>query len=163
MRRIELSDIEIGWPVVAVEVPYDVFLGQFGARHSDHPADWDAPGPVELWFFELPWGHRIILEYHLLISQVQIHVDSLEIDAVLEFLGLGGYPRYLDAYEIGLMKNEHSSRRRAQVPCSLYRQDDNGNQFLVQSYESERVASYYQQVYEARGHKQSYWVEASSA
>ncbi|RUR69785.1 hypothetical protein EJP67_22260 [Variovorax guangxiensis] len=41
----------------------------------------------------------------------------------------------------------------------LFRLDDNGNRILMREYESRRIADYYQRVYEARGHKQLYWVE----
>lgn len=162
MRQILRSEIEAGLPAVAVDVAYSVFLGLFGTRHAEHPADWDAPGPVELWFFDLPWGHKITLEYHLAISQVHIHVDSLEIEAVVEFIGLGKYPRHLSAYFIDLLRSGAVEHAPALIRSNLYRQDDNGKQFLVHSYESQRIAHYYQQIYEARGHKQRYWVEVSA-
>ena len=147
VRRISRDDIETGVPVITVEIPYTEFVTRFGARHSDHPRDWDAPGPVELWFFELPWGHKITLEYHLTISQANIYVDSLEINAILDFLGLTPYKFYLHADTIALLKDRYPVFTRDLKPSGLYRLDDNGNTALVHSYESRRVAEYYQKQY----------------
>lgn len=159
MRRISRDDIEVGTVVITVEIPYDEFVARFGAKHSDHPPDWDAPGPVELWFFQLPWGHKITLEYHLTISQVNIYVESLEMEAVLDGLGLRSYRRYFHTDTIALLRRHHPAYTRDLCASSLYRLDDNGNKALVRSYESRRAADYFQNLYESRGHKQSYWVE----
>ncbi|MEO1273161.1 MAG: hypothetical protein AAFX99_34170 [Myxococcota bacterium] len=40
----------------------------------------------------------------------------------------------------------------------LWRQDDNGNDFLMATFASERAAQCVADLFEARGHKQSYWV-----
>ena len=159
MRQITRSDIEIGTPLITVEIPYSEFVGRFGAKHSEHPSDWDAPGPVELWFFELPWGHKVTFEYHLTISQVNIYLESLELDAVLEYIGLASYTHYVNTDTAQLLRSQYPVYTRDLSPSTLYRQDDNGNKAVVHSYESRRVADYYQRLYEARGHKQHYWVE----
>lgn len=159
MKRISRDDIETGVTVMTVEVPYTEFVALFGPRHSDHPPDWDAPGPVELWFFELPWGHKITLEYHLTISQANIYVESLEINAILDFLSLRAYKLHLHTDTIALLEARYPAFTKDLKPSSLYRLDDNGNTALVHSYESRRVADYHQQQFEARGHKQHYWVQ----
>lgn len=41
----------------------------------------------------------------------------------------------------------------------LWRQDDNGNTFVVTTFESPEAAESARRSYEARGHKQRYWVE----
>ena len=159
MRRITRDDIKVGMPVITVEIPYTEFIARFGPRHSDHPRDWDASGPVELWFFELPWGHKITLEYHLTISQVNIYVESLEINAILDFLAFRPYRIHLHSDTITLLKDRHAVFTCDLKPTSLYRMDDNGNTALMHSYESRRVAEYHQKQYEALGHKQYYWVD----
>ena len=40
---------------------------------------------------------------------------------------------------------------------TVYRQDDNGNRFVVQKHLSEEEALRVVQEFEARGHKQVYW------
>lgn len=159
MRQITRDDIDVGTPIITVEIPYEEFIDRFGPKHSAHPQDWDAPGPVELWFFELPWGHKITLEYHLTIGQANIYLESLEIEAVLDFLNLKPYTVYLHTDTINLLRNRFPVYTRDLSPSNLYRLDDNGNTALMHSYESSRVADYYQRLYEARGHKQHYWVE----
>jgi hypothetical protein len=46
MKRISREDIQICEPVAAVEIGHEEFVSRFGPRHSDHPRDWDAAGPV---------------------------------------------------------------------------------------------------------------------
>jgi hypothetical protein len=41
---------------------------------------------------------------------------------------------------------------------TVYRQDDNGNQFLVRSFETEEAAKQHAAELESHGHKQLYWV-----
>lgn len=111
LRRIDLSDIGAGEPVISVKMPYEAFVKRFGEKHSDHPADWDAPGPVELWFFELPWGHKIILEYHLAIGHFNIHLESLEVDAVLDCLDLRSFEVHISAFLADLLRAGDAKRQ----------------------------------------------------
>jgi len=162
MKQITRADIDVGEIVLTAEMPYDDFVVKFGPRHSDHPPDWDAPGPVELWFFQLPWGLKITLEYHLTISEFNIYVERLEVDAVLEYLDLKKQTYYLHTETIAILKNRYPIFVEGLHPSNLYRLDDNGNTIFMHTYESPRVANYYQHVYETRGHKQFYWVEAAT-
>jgi hypothetical protein len=43
----------------------------------------------------------------------------------------------------------------------LKRQDDNGNQYTVETFDSEEEAKNMLAYYERKGHKQTYWVEES--
>ena len=45
----------------------------------------------------------------------------------------------------------------------LLRQDDNGHRFVVETYSTEAEAEAARRDYEARGHKQTYGVEALDA
>lgn len=42
----------------------------------------------------------------------------------------------------------------------IYRQDDSGNRYLMQSFATREEAEAAQRLYESRGHKQMYWVES---
>lgn len=159
MRPLKREDIQYGVPLVTVEMPYPSFVERFGEKHSGHPEDWDAPGPVELWFFELPWGHKVTLEYHLTIEQVNIYLEALEVDAVLGYLDLGCFTHYIHSETIRLLRERHPLFSEGISPTNLYRQDDNGNVVLMQTYESRRVAEYFRSLYERRGHKQLYWID----
>lgn len=163
MRQIKREDISFAEAVITVEMPYAEFVQRFGEKHSDHPPDWDAAGPVELWFFELPWGQRITIEYHLSIEQFNIYLGRLEIDAVLDYLGVRNTTYYLHEETIALLKNKCAICSEGLGKFNLFRQDDNGNRVLMSSYESQRVADYYRKQYEDRGHKQLYWVEQENA
>jgi len=43
-------------------------------------------------------------------------------------------------------------------PWQVWRQDDNGNDFLMMTFATERGAHCIAHLFEARGHKQHYWV-----
>jgi|GEM_PF-4280894 len=164
MRRISRADIENGSAVINVQMPYEEFVKRFGPKHSDHPADWDAPGPVELWFFELPWGHKITLEYHTSIDAFNIYIESFEFDAVIDFLDLRACEVFLHLAEIELLKARYPVYTKDLGPHGLFRLDEGGNRVLMHTYESRRVADYYRQVHGNRGVEigPSYWVESVS-
>lgn len=163
LKRITREDIPFGQAVITVEMPFSEFVQKFGEKHSDRPPDRDAAEPVELWFFELPWGQRITLEYHLTIGQFDIYLGLLEVDAVLDYLELRDKTCYLHHEMIRLLKNTSPKFFEGLGKFDLYRQDDNGNKIFMKSYESQRVADYYRKLYEERGHKQLYWVEKEHA
>lgn len=50
--------------------------------------------------------------------------------------------------------------RRIELTFSVFRQDDNGNRFLVESGLNRTDADRLAAALHARGHKQLYWVEA---
>ncbi|MES2041452.1 MAG: hypothetical protein V4495_26850 [Pseudomonadota bacterium] len=162
IRPITCADISNGTIIITVCIPYASFIDKFGEKHSARPSDWDSPGPVELWFFELPWGHKITLEYHLSIGQCNIYLDLLEIDAVLDYLQLRAYECHLWTDNITYIKKCHPETQTALQAHHLYRLGDNGNRILMHTYESFRVADYYRRLYEERGHKQLYSVELAA-
>lgn len=50
---------------------------------------------------------------------------------------------------------------RAAGPWELWRQDDNGNRFLVARFASRDAADGERARFEALGHKQTYWVQGA--
>jgi hypothetical protein len=44
----------------------------------------------------------------------------------------------------------------------LWRQDDNGNRFVIGRFDTAAAAEAEQRRFEALGHKQTYWVEAAA-
>ena len=163
MRQITREDIQVGEIVLSVDLAHGAVIEKFGARHLDQPADWDAPGPVELWFYELPWGLQITLECHLSVPVLNIYMDRLEVEAVLDYLNLRGHTYHLNTGMVELLRTRCPAFFKDLNPTQLFRLDDNGNKFLIHTYESPRVANYYQALYEGRGHKQLYWVEPAGA
>lgn len=53
---------------------------------------------------------------------------------------------------------EHSDAADGDGACSVWRLDDNGNEFLVRDGLTEDEALSLVREFEARGHKQAYWV-----
>ncbi len=159
MKKISLDDIEFAEALVEVEMPYEEFYKKFGTKHYDHPDDWNAPGPVELWCFELPWEQKIILELHKDYGIFQIFLGILEIDSILEYLELKEHIYHIRTGLVDRLKKDYPRFCEGLGEYCLYRQDDNNNIVCMKTYETRRVAEYYRKVYEERGHKQTYWVE----
>ena len=62
----------------------------------------------------------------------------------------------------GQLTNQADQEAMASLPARRFRvmrQDDNGNAFLVSSVSSRSEADALVREYEARGHKQTYWVD----
>lgn len=56
-----------------------------------------------------------------------------------------------------------SARENQEIPkWTVWRQDDNGNRYIVAHHVEQTVAVAQAAEMEARGHKQIYWVERSS-
>jgi hypothetical protein len=55
---------------------------------------------------------------------------------------------------------KHDTESLSQGTWAVHRQDDNGNQFVVQQHLSHEEALRLVAEFEARGHKQLYWAEA---
>ena len=60
--------------------------------------------------------------------------------------------------ELSITDAGPGSTRGPEDKYVLWRQDDNGNSFLVATFQSEQEAEARRRVYEDRGHKQLYWV-----
>jgi len=159
MNKIKLEEIDFGDCFVSFEIKYEEFIQKFGEKHYEHPDDWDAPGPVELWCFELPWGHKIVLEYHLAISNVNLIMGRFEVNSTLEYLGVENCNPWVSKEYMVRLQEKYPKYTDGIGQYALYRQDDNGNQVLMKTYESRRIADYYRKFYEERKHKQLYWVE----
>lgn len=162
MEKIKLDAVGKVENVISVEMLYEEFISKFGSKHYPHPKDWDAPGPVELWCYKLPWGQKIILEYLLGAGVFRIFLGILEVESILDYLQLNDYKYYIDDELINLIKKNYAEYTEGLGNYHLYRQDDNGNNICVKTFETRRVAEYYQKTYEDQGHKQIYWVEQES-
>lgn len=68
---------------------------------------------------------------------------------------------HLDQPSLGeiIWHAEAKSRPRDPDPWTLYRQDDNGGRFPMRTFDSRIAAECARRTYEARGHKQFYWIE----
>lgn len=63
-----------------------------------------------------------------------------------------------EAVEAGVQSDTNQSGRHAQTNFSVWRLDDNNNAFLVRDGLTRDEALGLVRDYEARGHKQAYWV-----
>ncbi|MCA9780422.1 MAG: hypothetical protein KC800_27045 [Candidatus Eremiobacteraeota bacterium] len=61
---------------------------------------------------------------------------------------------------VDLSKFPGTRNRSSGTPFEVWRQDDNGNEFLVTAFPRELEARLYRKQLERRGHKQHYWVKS---
>lgn len=59
------------------------------------------------------------------------------------------------------MSADHPSAEAAES-WELWRQDDNGNRFLIARFDTRDAAEGEQRRFEALGHKQTYWVQGGA-
>ena len=76
---------------------------------------------------------------------------------------LNAWPKYPPLRGSNLAMDPPQSPRRRPPQCwALWRLDDNGNRFLMETFDSRARAEAAARDYTARGHKQTYWVEAAT-
>lgn len=158
-KKIPLDDVKKGNPFADAKVAYSLVTTRLGESHYSSPCLWRASGPVELWCYELPWGHRVIFEYNLSEAKVRLFVAKWEFNAILKFFRMEDFGFEKDVIKMALAESQWPGYTDGVGRFGLFRQDDNCNTLLINEYETRRVAEYYQGVFEARGHKQIYWVE----
>ena len=86
---------------------------------------------------------------------------QLVLNACREAAG-AAWPDVWNVEEAALVQGLERMRRAAAHPgwtWVLWRQDDNGNTFVVSTHASLESAEDARRSYEARGHKQRYWIE----
>ena len=64
---------------------------------------------------------------------------------------------------VDLSKFPGTRSRSSETPFEIWRQDDNGNEFLVTAFPRELEARLYRKQLERRGHKQHYWVKSRNS
>ena len=61
----------------------------------------------------------------------------------------------------GSKESPHFSREDPPKPFELWRMDDYGNKLKIRAFASEEEAKVQRDIFEARGHKQAYWIEVT--
>ena len=60
------------------------------------------------------------------------------------------------------MTGKEDARDAPRERWELWRQDDNGNRFVIARFDTSEAAEAEQRRFEALGHKQTYWVQAAA-
>ena len=115
-------------------------------------------------FFDCPFiDHR---EYEKLVKHFREHADLLERHCYSKVFSEANVFSLMESFpsaqefktrEVKLASN---SGRNSGESFELWRQDDNGNEFLVASYSCHYEAQLLRKRYERKGHKQHYWLRA---
>lgn len=148
----------------------DCRLSRFDAAEVLGPpmlTSWmDGLGMMDLWGFEYPCGLRLAFQFPHTESVGGILFDSPEVEHAMRHLPFHEAdvtpmtPEIYDYINCEIVKTFPDRRPEiAQLKAFQVRRiDDNGNVFAVGDPTSERDARCLVQEYEARGHKQMYWV-----
>jgi len=117
-------------------------------------------GPYDAWALRFPCGLEVLLLAFHLDSRVQKVPKDRE--TIVEIQSNQTDFAHISAhlpFELGDISPWIPDRRTTQPPrWTVMRQDDNGNTFEVGSYGTRCEADIVADTFEARGHKQSYWV-----
>jgi hypothetical protein len=126
----------------------------FGPPHSHLENSLEVAGPTDYWAFEFDCGLQVVLEYPTGPDCLIVVADAPETDHVLNHLRLP-WPLPPDQR----VELQPKSAERWQ----LFRQDDNGHQFIIKEFAFEREANCELQKYESLSHKQTYWLQQKKA
>lgn len=159
--------IELTWkspPLFAFRANRRELVARFGQPH-DRDLDSNGWGLFDSWLLCFDCG----LEFGVCQFQnhanlepiedddtarpVMIHANARELEHLVFHLGID-----LDAVEPWLHDPTHVGERG----WTVFRQDDNGNTFAIESFTSECEAITAADSLTSRGHKQLYWVEKRS-
>lgn len=100
-------------------------------------------------------GMQFFIKEHAFTTVNQIYIGCLnnqetvasDLDEVLEILELGSKDVFFIYNDVKL------------IPDELWRQDDNGHKFLIETFRCRADAVKAMREFEARMHKQTYWIE----
>lgn len=126
------------------------------------------PAPYQYWAIGFDCGLEILIAAYETPNQlVHVMADSPESEHILKHLESIGLNLAIQ-HTFGQLDKEQKDYyfskelRKSWERNShwqLWRQDDNGNQFLIAVYSSERAALCAANTFESLGHKQTYWVK----
>lgn len=132
-----------------------------------HLTEWtDGAGMEDFWAYEYPCGLKLSYQFSHTTPHGIIVLDTPEIEHAVrhlplrrEYLYLPDAACYGEMIQTYLKSYPHRAQELEQLKAfQVWRIDDNGNVFAVGEPTSERDALCLVEQYEARGHKQMYWV-----
>lgn len=124
-------------------------------------------GPIDVWALRFPCGREVRLWFFKMrpdgsmiegrddLSSMEVQTPDLDIDNARHHL-----PLSID--EIWPWERNPGGIIVVPRPFLLVRQDDNGNRFEVKSLTSRCEAQAALAVFEALGHKQTYWLDSAA-
>ncbi len=158
---IERRLVQQQWPTIplnpvasAPDQNLDDYLARWGVPHFE---DYDfrrVPSPVFIWFHRLADTTRVWAGFDRELRSAWIHADPGDPARILRMLDLPCPPwRVHDEPPIV------DGQRESTGSWAVMRQDDAGNVLVVSEGLPEAVARRWVEVYDARGHKQTYWAK----
>jgi hypothetical protein len=145
-------------------------LAYFYLDREEADRRWDAPHgeedalsagePMDLWAFGFDCGLEVVVSFRRLSRTWQLEANLPELEHALLHLEL---PSEWVSWRGDRRRSITTRTDSPPESWTVWRQDDYGNRFVVDVLASERTARCLAETYEARAHKQSYWVERSSS
>jgi hypothetical protein len=160
MRRLPLPlTWSNAWVLVDFDLDREEAARRWGPPHLVNEKFMDLE-EADLWAFGFDCGLEVLISFGQRSRHWRLHGNLPEPEHALPHLELpkecaSGHPAQRRAW-----------RTQSESPpesWTVWRQDDYGNQFVVDVLASERTARCLADLYEARAHKQSYWVERAGS
>jgi hypothetical protein len=136
-------------PIVAFRAEPDRMRDRFGVSHAKEVDAWVVPSPTDIWAFAFECGLEILIQWTEYIFVAEIASNERDAEHVIVHLGK-------DFSDLWISPEAQPAGRRREV----WRQDDNGQRVMVESFQSARAAQCFLQKLESHKHKQFYWIEA---
>ena len=154
---------DVSWkdrPEFFLDVSRDELEAALGPPEATD-ADSNGLGPMEVWSKKLPCGLELGLLRFRYATPTGRPLGPDEPAAAELYLSDGDGAHAALHMQLPLERlQQHSAGVALPLPWCVMRQDDNGNRFEVTRCSSRCEAEARAAEFEARGHKQMYWVEA---
>ncbi len=144
-----------------VAMSRDEAVATLGSPQYEAVDGW-APEPVDLWLFRLDCGVEVVLywlhPHGVATAGLSVQSNDADIDHVLSHLPMlvGRERDRADSFDPAYLRTAGYPQPE---PCRVMRQDDNGHVFEVRRCQSRKSAECVAAEFQARPHKQHYWVE----
>jgi hypothetical protein len=143
------------WALASFHMDREEGARRWGPPHMEEPADIGGEA-LDTWAFGSECGLQVVLSFRKHSGFWQVEGNLPEPEHALLHLEIPG--------ECVNWRGERIRARRTRNETepeswTVLRQDDYGNRFPMDVLATERTARCLADIYEARAHKQSYWVE----
>jgi hypothetical protein len=146
------------WWLCTLELDPDEGVRRFGPFHREETDSAVVAGPEEAWAFGFPCGLEVLLIRHRGVQKGrlwELQGNLPEPQHAIEHLGVTSAPVTWRADRV----RAHETKIQTEPGrFEVWRLDDNGNEALVDVLGSEATANCVVHSYEARPHKQTYFV-----
>lgn len=143
------------WALAAFQMDREEGERRWGPPHGERDS-WHAVEEMDHWAFGFECGLEVVVSFRKYSRFWQVEGNLPEPEHALLHLDI---PSERVTWRGDRERTERTRRETTPESWTVWRQDDYGNRFAMDVLATERTARCLAQTYEARAHKQGYWVE----